>query len=894
MAYQTDDDGNIIYRSDDDGPRYRMVQTDDGWGKEYTTPEQEQAEAAQQQAQREAEAIAEQQRQRDAEAAAKAEKDRLYAAVKNANPEIAAFADRVLSLKQGVTDAIKDPRNLYGNSPGFDGDSLGLGRPSVHTVQTSPTDGKNYAYNGRGIWVPAETRELERLKAGGADVEWPSPKGLNPVDYLRFISDTLGTNAPTVGKGGDPGLNRSTMTSFNNAYTKAYPDMPNVTDQVWGYFDSVMPAKKSSFPVQAIVLGIIAGPLFGPLAGAMGGGILGSVGAGALIGGTISELTGGNFEDGAISGALTAGVTSGVNMSGVGSDLTTALKDAGVSADTAANISKGAVSTGVAATKAILTGKDVGDAIESALASAGVSTAVGELDLGKDATRIITPLITTVINGGDLTKTITNLVGSYAAETARDAVKDAEVNSVIEKSIASDVAPPDDAQKDTEQKAVDEMERLKQAESERQAVAEMERLAKEQQDKQTLADIVKEPATTQPPATEPKVEEPKIEPSPTPDTPFGGNNPETSLVDILNPPVETTQPPATETPVETTTEPAPKVEEPTPVYVVSVDPETNTAVVVDTTTGDVKTVPVDPDTVKEGDTVNIDPKTDTIAPPTETTEAPTVKPEITEETLTPEQQWAKNNGVLEKDDKGNYYIDWTSYDIDSGVGTGSTGPEQTEQEVRDQLGTNFDLVYPNGYPGKDVAELPEVVVSDTKLNDEPPDNWDPALMGDWSTFNKPEPPDNWDPALMGDWSKLNPEERSTAVGGTKGTGGGIKTPTVTPTTPPVTPPVKPPVTPTVKPTTPAAPAAAASASPFMTVSDLNKPVDIKYYTDMASQGILPQQPETNAAQFKLEKDRAEKEKEAENSGEGDFAYGGLINGYDDEFTIEDLLNMLRS
>ena len=100
MAYQTDDDGNIIYRSDDDGPRYRMVQTDDGWGKEYTTPEQEQAEAAQQQAQREAEAIAEQQRQRDAEAAAKAEKDRLYAAVKNANPEIAAFADRVLPFTQ--------------------------------------------------------------------------------------------------------------------------------------------------------------------------------------------------------------------------------------------------------------------------------------------------------------------------------------------------------------------------------------------------------------------------------------------------------------------------------------------------------------------------------------------------------------------------------------------------------------------------------------------------------------------------------------------------------------------------------------------------------------------------------------------------------------------------
>ena len=293
-----------------------------------------------------------------------------------------------------------------------------------------------------------------------------------------------------------------------------------------------------------------------------------------------------------------------------------------------------------------------------------------------------------------------------------------------------------------------------------------------------------------------------------PNTPFGGDNPETSLIDILNPPD------ATETPIVT---------------------------------------------------------------------------EITEKTLTPEQQWAKNHGVLNADGT----IDWASYDIDSGVGTGSTGPEQTEQEVRDQLGTNFDLVYPNGYPGKDVPELPEVKAT---FDDEEPDNWDPSLMGDWSAFNKPEPPDNWDPALMGDWSKLNPEERSTAVGGTKGTGGGgIKTPTVKPPTPPVTPPVKPPVTPTVTPTAPVAPvAAAAAASPFMTVSDLNKPVDIKYYTDMASQGILPQQPETNAAQFKLEKDRAEKEKEAENNGEGDFAYGGLINGYDDEFTIEDLLNMLRS
>lgn len=357
-----------------------------------------------------------------------------------------------------------------------------------------------------------------------------------------------------------------------------------------------------------------------------------------------------------------------------------------------------------------------------------------------------------------------------------------------------------------------------------------------------------------------------------------------SLVDIVNPPVDT--PAQTETtPITNVTEP--KATEPTPVYVVSVDPETNTAVVVDTVTGDVKTVPVDPSTVNEGDTVNIDSKTDTIVSPAETiTETPATRniaDKTTEETLTPEQQWAKNNGVL----NANGTIDWTSYDIDSGVGTGSTGPEQTEQEVRDQLGTYFDLVYPNGYPGKDVPELPEVKAT---FDDEEPDNWDPSLMGDWSTFNKPEPPDNWDPELMGDWSKLNPEERSTAVGGTKGTGGGIKTPTVKPPTPPV----KPPVTPTVKPTTPAAPVAAAAASPFMTVSDLNKPVDIKYYTDMASQGILPQQPETNAAQFKLEKDRAEKEKEAENSGEGDFAYGGLINGYDDEFTIEDLLNMLRS
>ena len=328
-----------------------------------------------------------------------------------------------------------------------------------------------------------------------------------------------------------------------------------------------------------------------------------------------------------------------------------------------------------------------------------------------------------------------------------------------------------------------------------------------------------------------------------PEGPFGGNNTETSLTDIL-------KEPATGDNAEIS-----RINNPDGSYTVK--------------TSDGNTYEYDKDGNLQSTLVS--------------------EPVAPDPTLTPEQQWAKNHGVLNEDGT----IDWASYDIDSGVGTGSTGPEQTEQEVRDQLGKNFDLVYPNGYPGKDVPELPEVKAT---FDDEEPDNWDPSLMGDWSTFNKPEPPDNWDPELMGDWSKLNPEERSTAVGGTKGTGGGgIKTPTVKPPTPPVTPPVKPPVTPTVTPTAPVAPvAAAAAASPFMTVSDLNKPVDIKYYTDMASQGILPQQPETNAAQFKLEKDRAEKEKEAENSGEGDFAYGGLINGYDDEFTIEDLLNMLRS
>jgi hypothetical protein len=382
-----------------------------------------------------------------------------------------------------------------------------------------------------------------------------------------------------------------------------------------------------------------------------------------------------------------------------------------------------------------------------------------------------------------------------------------------------------------------------QTETEQKALAEIERLAKEQQEKQTLADVVKTPETTQPTETPvdklPKTYEELI--AKRNDDAAAGK----PSLDVLDPWVIRDDGTYISDPAE--------VKDAYEKWAAK-----NQPIKIEGGPEDIKLVP---------------------------------EPVVPDSTLTPEQQWAKNHGVLNADGT----IDWTSYDIDSGVGTGSTGPEQTEEEVRAQLGTYFDLVYPNGYPGKDVAELPEVKAT---FDDEEPDNWDPALMGDWSTFNKPEPPDNWDPALMGDWSKLNPEERSTAVGGTKGTGGGgIKTPTVKPPTPPVTPPVKPPVTPTVTPTAPVAPvaaAAAAAASPFMTVSDLNKPVDIKYYTDMASQGILPQQPETNAAQFKLEKDRAEKEKEAENNGEGDFAYGGLINGYDDEFTIEDLLNMLRS
>jgi hypothetical protein len=268
-----------------------------------------------------------------------------------------------------------------------------------------------------------------------------------------------------------------------------------------------------------------------------------------------------------------------------------------------------------------------------------------------------------------------------------------------------------------------------------------------------------------------KVERPKVEPLPTTDTPFGGNNPETSLVDILNPPVETTQPPVetTQPPASTETPEQPKTGDMVGGSIIAGQDELGGTVYYDFENDryhNEEGSTVSPPEEMSSDTVTQE-EIDAINDGTYSTYK---GPEITrsdDDALTEEQEWAAKNGVLNPDGT----IDWAAYDAESGVGTGGSGSEQTEEEVREQMGKdNFELAYPDGYPS------------------EPGEDW--------------EDPSNCPEGYLWDGNACVKIDDTTTGGGGSGGGGGVKPPT---------PPVKPPVVP-VKPTTPVTPAAPTSGT----------------------------------------------------------------------------------
>jgi hypothetical protein len=231
----------------------------------------------------------------------------------------------------------------------------------------------------------------------------------------------------------------------------------------------------SGFNIGSLIPAIIGAVALGPMSAAFAG-TLGAAGgaalAGALIGGVTTEIGGGDF----LKGALTGGVTSGLGSAlsgGLGATASNPIYDispvpAGIvesgasglsgAALEASNLSSGMsaalVSEGLpkpiadalvkattVAVKTGLAGGDIGQAVLGSLVNSGVGAGVSEglsgadvpKDIAKAITSIATPVISTAIQGGDVSAALTNTLikGGFnlASNTINEAINTANQNS---------------------------------------------------------------------------------------------------------------------------------------------------------------------------------------------------------------------------------------------------------------------------------------------------------------------------------------------------------------------------------------------------------------------------------------------------------------------------------
>lgn len=162
---------------------------------------------------------------------------------------------------------------------------------------------------------------------------------------------------------------------------------------------------------------------FGPLAGALGGGALGAAGAGAILGGTQAEMSGKNFLEGALTGGIGGGLAGG--LSGISSEVASALDVSQPVADAITRSAVSAVKTGISGGNI----EDIEDAIIGSLVNSGVGIGVSDVisgsdispDLVKTISDIATPVISTVVQGGDLDSALTNAIIKGGLSTLKDA-----------------------------------------------------------------------------------------------------------------------------------------------------------------------------------------------------------------------------------------------------------------------------------------------------------------------------------------------------------------------------------------------------------------------------------------------------------------------------------------
>lgn len=216
-----------------------------------------------------------------------------------------------------------------------------------------------------GFYDPA-TADWKNI-TGGDGIKFPSEQA-----YLEYLYG--------------PGVEYKTGADGQKYYKAPGDIIPGRTPYTYNPPDSAM---------TRIMPMIIGGMAFPGLAAGLGGGALGAAGAGALIGGTTSAIGGGDFLKGALTGALGGGLTSG--LSGVSNFLQSA-EGLGLSKSAADAV----VSAGARAISAGATGQDVDQAILGSLLSSGAGGAIGGTGIDPNLAKLVAPVISTALLGGDV------------------------------------------------------------------------------------------------------------------------------------------------------------------------------------------------------------------------------------------------------------------------------------------------------------------------------------------------------------------------------------------------------------------------------------------------------------------------------------------------------------
>jgi len=159
-----------------------------------------------------------------------------------------------------------------------------------------------------------------------------------------------------------------------------------------------------------------------------------AVGAGAVAGAINAGVQGGDILKGSLAGAFTSAL--GLSISPVAKSLVDASNGT-----INLQVAQAAVQAAAVAAKAGLTGGDVTKAITNSLEGSAISAGMKDMNIPSNIAKIVSPIVVTGLNNGDINSAIQNSLLSYGMGTlkagvsgivdqAKEAVKDAGITTI--------------------------------------------------------------------------------------------------------------------------------------------------------------------------------------------------------------------------------------------------------------------------------------------------------------------------------------------------------------------------------------------------------------------------------------------------------------------------------